>query len=639
MVLPLLSLLAGCHTAPPLEEVYSSCDPLDPALCALPFPSSFFQEPADTVTGVQVAFRADSLGIDRDGNRMDPTRWNERDGFATAGPLLTFFADLSPEGLIAHEDLDAYAAADATTVLLDLATGERVPHWAEIDATAEYDDERLLILQPAVPLHHDRDYAVAIRGLKTTGGQDVAVSPAFAALRDGTETVTWDVEGRRAHFDSDVFPALAAAGIDRSSLQLAWDFHTASRENVLGRLEWMRDDALERTDAGVALWIDVVEDDDCDAGAVIARSIQGRFAMPLYTDTDEPGTELTRDADGMPFYNGEIEVPFTLKVPCSVWQSGEPAPLLQYGHGLLGTQEEVGYGWAREMADDVGAVTFATDWKGMSDDDYSSIIVMTATDLADFPFVAERSHQGFVEFAVALRVMLRQVAADELLIKDGVPLIDTETFGYYGNSQGGIYGGGYLGMSTDLTRGILGVPGAPYGLLLPRSSDFSPYFLILLNKWDDHRDILVNIALMSMIWEPTEAAGWLRSMNEAPGPGAPAKQVLIQDAIGDAQVTTLGAQLMARAYGASTVAPETRPVWGIDEAEPGFQGSAIVEWFYPDGAAEPSENLPPDPELDTHECPRREPAAKQQLRDFLVDGVVNQYCDGLCEGVRTGFCD
>jgi len=638
MVLTLLALFTGCDTTE-LEEVFSSCDPLDPSICALPFPSGFFLADADTVTGHQVAFRDDSLGIDRDNNRMDPTRWNERDGFATAGPLLTFFDDVSANELMGHDAIDQYESATVTTVILDLETGDRVPHWAELDMSADYADERLLILQPAVPLHHDRHYAVGIRGLLDSQGKRIAASDGFAALRDGTDTDTWDIEGRRSLFDDTIFPALQSTGFDRAELQLAWDFHTASRESVLGRMEWMRDDALERTADGTTYWIDAVDDDDCDAGAEIARSIEGRFLMPLYTETDEPGTELTRDGDGMPYYNGDTEVPFLIKVPCSVWEAGVPAPLLQYGHGLLGSRAEVGYGWARTMANDIGAVTFGIDWKGMSDDDYNSIIVMTATDLADFPFVAERSHQGFAEFAVALRVVRDQLSATESLQKDGAALVDPDTVGYYGNSQGGILGAGYLGMSTDLTRGILGVPGAPYGLLLPRSYDFDPYFLILKNKWDDHRDIAINLALMSMIWEPTEGAGWLRAMNEAPGPGAPAKQVLIQTAIGDAQVTTLGAQLMARAYGASTIAPETRPIWGVDEQAGGFTGSAIVEWFYPDGAVEPYTNLPPDHEFDTHECPRREWAAKQQLRDFLVAGVVNQYCDGICEGVREGFCD
>ncbi len=637
MVLSLLSLFAACD--PDIEEVYTSCDPLDTALCALPFPSSFFLAEADTPSGLTVDFRSDSLPTDIDGNVMRPEIWNERDGFPTVGPALTWFDDLSSEGLIGHEDIGATESADATTVILDLETGERVPHWAEIDAAAEYDSERLLILQPAVPLHHDRDYVVGIRGLKTKAGGSVASSEAFVALRDGTETTSWDVEGRRTRYDEVIFPALEATGFAQADLQLAWDFHTVSRENSLGRVEWMRDDALDRVGDSPDYWIDEIADEDCGAGGDTARVIEGRFSMPLYTEVDEPGTLLTRDADGMPYHNGDVDVPFTVRIPCSVWEAGEPAPLLQYGHGLLGSREEVGYGWTRDFADEVGVVMFAVDWKGMSERDYNSIVVMTATDLADFPFVPERSLQGFTEFAVALRLMRGAMASDEAMTKDGQPLVDPDTFGYYGNSQGGILGGGYLGLSTELERGILGVPGTPYALLLPRSSDFTPYFLILLNKWRDHREITLGITLMSMVWEPAEAAGWLRSMNEDPADGSPAKQVLLQVGIGDAQVTSLGAHVMARAYGARTVAPETRAIWGVPEAEAPFTGSAIVEWYYPDGATEPVENVPPDPELDTHECPRRETAARSQLYDFLVDGVVNQYCEGVCEGVRTGFCD
>lgn len=33
--------------------------------------------------------------------------------------------------------------------------------------------------------------------------------------------------------------------------------------------------------------------------------------------------------------------------------------------------------------------------------------------------------------------------------------------------------------STDVTRGVCGVPGGPYALLLPRSKDFNDLFLIL----------------------------------------------------------------------------------------------------------------------------------------------------------------
>ena len=50
------------------------------------------------------------------------------------------------------------------------------------------------------------------------------------------------------------------------------------------------------------------------------------------------------------------------------------------------------------------------------------------------------------------------------------------------------------------------------------------------------------------------------------------------------------------------------------------------------------ESVPPNKDGDTHECPRREPAAQEQLRDFLEDGVVNQYCEGVCESLRAEIC-
>ena len=47
---------------------------------------------------------------------------------------------------------------------------------------------------------------------------------------------------------------------------------------------------------------------------------------------------------------------------------------------------------------------------------------------------------------------------------------------YTGNSQGGIMGAVYLAASTDVVQGVLGVGGAPYALLLPRSTDFGALF-------------------------------------------------------------------------------------------------------------------------------------------------------------------
>ncbi len=185
---------------------------------------------------------------------------------------------------------------------------------------------------------------------------------------------------------------------------------------------------------------------------------------------------------------------------------------------------------------------------------------------------------------------------------------------------------------------MLGVGGMPYALLLSRSADFDPFFLVFKEKFTDGRDIALMLAAFQTVWDPGESGGYASALLD-PLPGTPPKQLLMQVGVGDAQVTTLGAHIAARAWGAKSVAPGVRPIWGVEEAEAPFVGSALVEWYYADGSEEPYENVPPAKEGDTHECPRREPAAQQQLVDFLTTGTVHQYCDGPCESVRAGLCD
>jgi len=642
----LLLTAAGCNGDAEKEdaapEIDPTCDPLDPSLCALPFPSSLFLTEDDgTSSGYRVAYLDETLPINRDDSRSAPTYFNEKDGFSTMSSLLFYMEGFSLDGHVRHMDLSAYEGADVKTVLIDVATGERVPHWVELDDTAEDDDERLTVVHPAVPLKHETTYVFGIRGAQDTSGNSVVVSEAFAALRDSDGAENYVTDERQAHFDDVVFPALEGQGFERGELQLAWDFRTLSVDSSLGRMEWMRDDALDFFgDSGPAYEVTEIEDADCAVeGTTIGRTIYGDMTVPLYTETDEPGTILTRDDDGMPFRNGTTTAPFMVRLPCSLILAPEPGFILQYGHGLLGDMSEARTGYLSEMADRYKWVIGAASWKGMSEDDVGDITLMLVTDITDFIMIPERSMQGFVEKVALGELLNGDFATDDAVTYDGVHLLDAGRFSYYGNSQGGILGGAYLALSKRLERGVLGVPGMPYGVLLTRSADFDPFFLLFKEKFKDHRDITLSIALMQQLWDPAEGSGWAWQMNQEPREGVPAKDVLLQAGIGDAQVTTLGAQIMARAYGATTVSPQTRPVFGVDEREAPFTGSALVEWYYPDGAVEPVEAMPPDHDGDTHECPRRERAAQDQLRDFVEEGVINQYCDGVCEGIREGFCD
>jgi hypothetical protein len=209
-------------------------------------------------------------------------------------------------------------------------------------------------------------------------------------------------------------------------------------------------------------------------------------------------------------------------------------------------------------------------------------------------------------------------------------VIDPSTLYYYGNSQGGILGGVYLAMSPTIERGVLGVPGMPYSLLLSRSEDFTPFFALFANIYHDQEDISFWMALMQNVWDSAEPGGWGRQLTEDPIAGVPTKQVLLQDALGDHQVSTLGAQNMARAYGAALIDTPVDPVWGLSTEPSGYTGNALVE--YDHGAPEvPYTNIPPTEGDDTHELTRRVLAAQSQLDTFLTTGTVVNDCDGACD--------
>src|SRR5690606_34742280 len=122
---------------------------------------------------------------------------------------------------------------NSPTVIINAETGERVPHWAELDMSHDEDDRRAFMLVPAVRFDPNTRYIVAIRNVVDQNGQSLPANQAFAALRDGTPSDEGSIEARRPLY-VDIFARLTEAGVAREDLQLAWDFTTASTENITG---------------------------------------------------------------------------------------------------------------------------------------------------------------------------------------------------------------------------------------------------------------------------------------------------------------------------------------------------------------------------------------------------------------------
>jgi hypothetical protein len=432
---------------------------------------------------------------------------------------------------------------------------------------------------------------------------------------------------------TDIFDRLSKAGVPKDDLQIAWDFTVASDQNLTGTMIAMRDAAYSVVGQdGPSYTITEVTD---SPGPHLARRIRGMVTVPLYVDQPDPGCHINRDANGMPVQNGTADFPFTVIIPKSATiAGGTPGAPLQNGHGLLGDHEEGMSSWLPVLADTKHYVPFAVDWIGLSEGDMNFVGLNVLGDMTKFSSVADRLQQGLVNALVTMRMMKGRFARDPAVIFNGRSAIDPTEVYYRGDSQGGIMGVPYLALSADVHRGLLGEPGMAYGLLLNRSVDFAPFLRVVALNYPDPRDVQIVIALTQLLWDRAEGTGYAHRVTSNPFPNTPAKEVLIHAAIGDYQVTTLGAELLARTLGMKSMRPANRPIYAIPETDSPLMGSAIIEWDF--ALPEPEFDVPPDgpPDDDPHDKVRVLPAAHTQTDIFFRTGNVDMTpCNGRCSGL------
>lgn len=613
---------SGTSGARPARALAGDCDPLVPEVCLLPFPSDVYR--------VTDATRPGGHRIELPAGKVPgatlPDVYRGSDGWSAAAAPMTYLPGATVTGLPTPLDLSRSLEPDCPTVLLDAETGERIPHFAELDLSDPNStpETRVLMIRPVRRLADGRRYVVAIRGVVGSDGAAIAPSSTFAALRDGTGKDDPDVTAARPLYEH-LFAALERAGVARSDLQIAWDFTTATRENNTRAMLHLRDDALADLPAAGPAFENLVVTDAPDAHT--ARRIEGDIVVPLYLDQPGTGGVFVPGPDGLPRRNGTARYPFLVLIPNSARTS--PKPPLAIGHGLLGSRDQA-EGFA-EFADQYGYVLYALDWVGMASDDVLTIAGFLASgELHRFQAVADRLQQGFLNLLLATRMMTGGLASAPETALDGKPSIDPARAYYYGGSQGGIYGASIMGISTDFERGVLGVPGQPYGLLLNRSVDFDAYLGILRGAVPDPIGIQILLGLTQMLWDRAEPSGYSPYIRESLLPGTPAHEVLMIAALGDHQVNTLGAHIMARSIGAKLIRPTVRPVFELEEVDPPHRGSGLVEVDF-GNPPDPITNTPPREGQDPHGRPAEVPAMGQLVDHFLKTGEVGHFCDGPCD--------
>jgi hypothetical protein len=611
----------------------ADCDPLDPRACLLPFPSDRFTTESDeTDTGLLVDLPEAGMPVNADGVVADPTEWNRNDGFSPGTALLTLVpgVDVEASGLPAITDVPDSLEDDSPVVVVDTDTGDRWPVWAELDSGATGDDQ-LLFVRPGTNWLEGHRYVVGLRNLVDGSGDPIEPSPAFQAYRDNLTTDLPVIEDRRDAMEA-VFATLGEAGVAREDLDLAWDFTIASGRNLSERLLHIRDDAFDALGADAPAF--EVTDSFVDREGPGVEYVFGNYEVPLYlTGQGEPGSRFNDGPDGLPERNGDFTANFECALPA---EGGDPAPMALYGHGLLGSAEEVEAGNIADFVHEHHVAFCATNWIGMSEDDVGNAVSILGQ-LGEFPTLADRSQQGMLDFLFLGRLMLHDdgLTSDPgFQNPDGSPRLDTSSLAFDANSQGGIMGGAVTAVAQDWTRAVLGVPGMNYSLLLRRSADFDTYAAILDPAYPDPVEQSLGISLIQMLWDRAENDGYAQHLTRDAYEDTPEHDVLLNVAFGDHQVSMWGAEIMARTIGAQVREPEladgrhpdTEPYWGLDPIEEfPFSGSALVVW---DSGAEvpPTTNTPPSAGFDPHEDPRADPENRDQKFEFLWGGELEDVC-------------
>tara|TARA_R110002110_G_scaffold330339_1_gene541594 strand:- start:10081 stop:12249 length:2169 start_codon:yes stop_codon:yes gene_type:complete len=659
------------------------CEILDSTNCMFPWPSSAFTVTDDsTETGVRVNLTQASLPANKQDVRVLPDEWNRNDGFSPSQMILALVpgVDLAQTGAPPLTDLSQSLQADSPVVVIRASTGEQHLIFAELDANTDDPAEQALIIRPMVQFERGERYIVALRNMRDSAGAAIEAPEVFRALRDDVLTDNEAIEGRRAAME-DIFGVLADAGIARDELYLAWDFNVASTRNITERLLHIRDDAFADLGAAVPQYTvtEVIDfapcgDDGCQDGEdeQMSRQISGTFQVPNYLDSDSgaPGSSFFYDTpdDGLPDRIGGdnlFEARFFCRVARSVAEDFSMPPKVVarpslYGHGLLGSAAEVQGGTGNNidiMADTHQMMFCATDWSGFASEDVGAAVAA----LQDFSLlkpVFDRQQQGLLNFMFLGRLLkhdegFRTHAAFQA---GSEPVFDNSTVYYDGNSQGGILGGALMGVIQDVTRGVLGVPGMSYSLLLRRSIDFELYSLFFSGSstgdtgggYPSVKDQSFLLSMAQMLWDRAESSGYAYHIQDNLLPNTPRHAVLLQVAFGDHQVSMYSAEMMARTIGAVLRVPalepgrhpDSNPFVALPPVPAGVYTDSVLS-YWDDGpvgggaagggtVAPPIANLPPfEPDFgeDPHSLPRKDTNAQAQKSAFLQPDGEGRFVD------------
>jgi hypothetical protein len=660
------AVLAGLAGAATASAPAANCQPYAGTACLFPFPNDLFTRPDRSApTGVRVNLPAAAMPVNTKGQQMQVGEYDRSDGFSPGSDIVLHVPGLdnatafAKTGAVTLSNMAQAFVKRAPIVVIDESTGQRQLIFSELDANAASPATTDLLIHPGKNFTEGHTYIVALRNLRNANGRRIGAPDWFARLRDGRRLLPAE-RSQRSRYER-IFAALKHAGIARNrSLYEAWDFTIASPRSLTGRMLAIRNAAFAQL-GDTNLADDHVQghapaftvtgtDTTSDPGIT---KVDGTFTVPCYLITCGANATTgfhysSAKPDALPTQipGNNATADFECVIPSSA-DAAHPARISLYGHGLLGSRDEVTAGNVEAMAKEHDFVFCATDWWGLAEGDIP-FDIKALGDLRSFPAVVDRLQQGVLNTLFLGRLMLNPagLASSAAFQQAGHPLIDTSHLYYDGNSQGGIMGGMTTALAPDFRRAVLGVSGMNYGgMLLLRSTDFAAYSAFLYPAYPDQSLHPLILDLMQQLWDRGEPDGYAQQMTTHPLPDTPSHTVLMQIAYGDHQVSMYSAAVEARTIGASVHVPaldlntnrarDRNLFYGVPAiTHYPFGGSAIVIWDSGAGNVQPPPlaDLAPqktDTNKDPHEDVRNTVAARNQKSAFLEpNGSVVDVCAG-----------
>ena len=612
----------------------------------LPFPSSaYLVADTSTRTGfrVDIPMAATPSNIDHD--QFDPAALNVHDGFSPNVVIVVGFpTGVSATGFPEPDDLGAWTSASSPVAIVDMVDHSRPAFFAEVDLNFEDPTMRALLIRPAERLQPAHRYAVAVRkAVKAADGSPLPIPEGFQALLDG-RTLDHPLWSRVAARHPEIMTALAAAGIPEDDVVIAWDFVTASDENLTLDLRTMRARALALIESDASnLTFDAQMQATGDP-ALVSRFIVGTYDGPNFmTNGEADDSILARDVEGLPELQGMFRWNFGALIPKCVETNPGPKPVVIFGHGLFGTgASALDSGLLMRVANDNCAVFVAGDFIGLTERQVATAIY-AMYDINDGKGLIEKLPQAVINFMALARITKGPFATSTLFEVGGQSTIDPTRVYYYGASLGGIMGHVYMAYEPDLEIGILGVPGANWSMLMERSLAWPPLRTTLQNAYPEPFQYATNSAVMGTFWDrydPITTAPY-STVGSTELEIVP-KKLFAYSAVADSLVTRHATEMMIRTMGIPITSPSIYTPFGmIGETGPMSSGFTIYD-EHPTPVP-PDGNLAPVEDNGTHAGVHERAAVQRQVTRMINEGMLFHECrvgdSAMPCDCGTGACD